>query len=668
MRKKSISVWLICLSIVLSFCVQSGSMASAGGGHKTIDSITLRESPFPIGEGWTVDASYNSNAPYALVKGKKEYLAVGANGTVMRSADGITWKALSRFGRYHLTAIAWDGSKYVVFGSNTDYSFTLYQKPSEGFISADGLTWTKIDFDPGETIHQMVWGESGFVALGEKHIFTSKDGENWTTARTVYNEYGANSLHYLNGTYFISSRYDNQFVFFSKDGQNWSSKPYNSSAAIQDMVWTGKQYIGVGNGIYTSTDGFTWKRQAKSPNGAELLTIVRGHNMYIVTGAASQKNGIHKNVSYTSKDGITWKKTDLSYLHANIYIIYPVAKGFAGIGSNDRQDFPDSTYSIYTRDGTTWSYRLAGSQTGGELSALATNGKRTVAVGMAGTVIYTDDGKTWRGSSPFAYREKLGRPNLYDVVWGANKFVAAGHNGIYYSPDGYSWKQAIVPFRDQYGQLRNIIWTGKFFVASDQSYGTYTSKDGLKWTRIASVSENWLTSMIWDGKRVLAAFNVHNYNTGGGTTKLMQTTDGVNWKLVKTLDLSEVQLAWNGSSYVASGRGDALKVWISKDGLNWSPKTRTVLNGPYTGFDFMTTFDKNFFAMDTSNEEINGETVACNTYYLSKDGVQWEKVVIPPIYQGVSGAGAQRMLDGIKVYGKYMFVGEYNNIMYTSKL
>ncbi|MNW06409.1 hypothetical protein D3C71_2028070 [compost metagenome] len=55
-------------------------------------------------------------------------------------------------------------------------------------------------------------------------------------------------------------------------------------------------------------------------------------------------------------------------------------------------------------------------------------------------------------------------------------------------------------------------------------------------------------------------------------------------------------------------------------------------------------------------------------YYLSKDGVQWKKVAIPPIYQGIDGAGTQRMFDGIKVYGKYIFVGGNDEIMYVDRL
>jgi len=664
--RRSALVTVICLSFLLSLWGPA-PQAEALGAYPEIDSITLQEPTVSMGEGWTLDTTFSSNAPYALTKGKNnEYIAVGPYGTVMKSKDGVSWKALSKFGNYHLTTIEWDGTKYVMFGNNTDYDMDLYRKPSEGFVSTDGLTWTKLDFNPGETIENLAWGQGGFVALGTKHVFTSKDGENWTTSYTLKSERGWNSLKYVNGTYFVSS-YDQNYVLVSKDGLGWSAKTYNAAAGVRDLVWTGHQYIGVGNGIYTSTDGTTWKKQGKSPNGVQLQTIVYGNNVYIVTGASGNNEGVNINVAYTSRDGASWKKVDLSYLHANIYTIYPVKSGFAGIGSNDRQDHPDGTYSIYTKDGSSWSYRLIGTATSGDFNGLATNGKRTVAVGSYGSVIYTDDGKTWRSSSPFSYRGRLGRASLFDVAWGANKFVAVGNGGAYYSADGTTWKPAKIKFRDQFGDLRNVMWAGKFFVASNQVYGVYTSKDGVSWTRVDSVSKDWLTSMVWDGKRLLATFQVYN-EYKPSTTKIMQTTDGVHWKLLKTLDMSEVFLAWNGSTYVVANQYIPTKTWVSKDGVNWSKQTTNLVQDK-DGFNFLTAFDGSFYAMYHSFEELGeGGYDLYDNYYVSKDGVQWRKVTIPDKHPGVNIFGTEMMKDGIKMYGKYIFIGTYGEIMYANKI
>lgn len=113
--------------------------------------------------------------------------------------------------------------------------------------------------------------------------------------------------------------------------------------------------------------------------------------------------------------------------------MYPVDGGFAGLGSNKVENYPDGTYAIYTSDGTKWSYRLAGTSRSGDFNAVATNGKRTVAVGLDGGVVYTVNGTQWKSANPFSYKEGLGRANLFDVAWGANKFVAVGNGGVYVS-------------------------------------------------------------------------------------------------------------------------------------------------------------------------------------------------------------------------------------------
>lgn len=84
----------------------------------------------------------------------------------------------------------------------------IYRKPFEGFVLPDGLTWKKISFNSKETIQNLDWSSGGFVAVGVKHIFTSRDGENWTTTYTLNNQYGADSLKVVNGTYFVSSSSD----------------------------------------------------------------------------------------------------------------------------------------------------------------------------------------------------------------------------------------------------------------------------------------------------------------------------------------------------------------------------------------------------------------------------------------------------------------------------
>ncbi|GFN33169.1 hypothetical protein PCURB6_34290 [Paenibacillus curdlanolyticus] len=653
--KKVAALW--CSLILVMALLLDNITVSAASTYDSIDSIKLQQSPYAIGEGWTVDLSYSNSAPYALIKGKNEYMAVGPYGTVMKSTDGRNWKTLTKFGNYQLTTIAWNGSKYLLFGTNTQYDNEAQYSPSEAFMSADGKEWTKIDFEPGEAIHYAVWGKNEFVAVGREHVYTSSDGIKWTKTFTHPVSYGYHPIEYVHDTYFLYGFEDNK-VYTSKDGRKWTGRARDTKANIISMIWANNQYIGVGNGIYTSADGVSWKKQSNSPSGVNLRSIVTDGTMYIAEGYLQANN---QQVSYTSRDGVKWSKHSLPNLNLEIYSIYPVNGGFAGIGSNES----DGTYSFYTKDGVKWSYKLIGTPVVGEFTGIATNGKRTVAVGYLGSVVYTDNGTVWRSAQPFAYTKNMGRTNLFDVAWGANKFVAVGNGGVYTSSDGVSWSKQKVAFKDAYGSLQSIKWTGKVFVASDQGYGVYASKDGITWTKATKVSKSgyWLTSMVTNGTKVVGAFQI--YNNGKPYTQIMQTTNGIDWTTAATLNSRDVDLAWNGQSYIAVNPYNPALLWTSKDAKKWSKAKVNLDQNDH--FQFTTSFDGYFFAFNDSLKKVNGNYETYIAYYVSKNGTEWKEIKVPD-KQNVETFGDQMVIDGVKAHGYYIFVGGSGQIMYNKQL
>ncbi|MDO7906072.1 hypothetical protein Q5741_06520 [Paenibacillus sp. JX-17] len=324
----------------------------------------------------------------------------------------------------------------MMFGANTEYALEAAYVPSEAFVSTDAMHWKKIDFKPGEAIQDLAWGTSGFVAVGRENVFTSTDGKNWRKTLKLGNNYGSHPVRYVKDTYFIYG-YEEKKVYTSKNGSQWTTSTLDTKANIHDLVWLKDHYLGVGNGIYTSKNGLHWSKQNKSPSGVSLQSVFTNGKTYIAVGQV-QVNGSSRQVSYTSSDSVNWKQHDLSSLHVTVYTMYPVNGGFAGLGSYNQESHPDGTYSIYTGDGVKWSYKLAGTSFSGDFTALATNGRRTVAVGHEGSIIYTDNGTQWKSATPFSYKERLGRASLFDVAYGANKFVAVGNGGVYVSSDGVS--------------------------------------------------------------------------------------------------------------------------------------------------------------------------------------------------------------------------------------
>mgnify|MGYP001201288905 CR=1 FL=1 len=661
-------LWMICFIFVMGLSIPSFISTAAANLNPSIDhSITLQEPPYSIGDGWILDTTFSSATPYDMAIGQKEYIVVGSYGTVMKSKDGIHWKALSKFKNYQLTTIASNKAQYVLFGAQAEYSFEASYTPSEAFISTDGLTWTKTNFPYKEAIQKVVWGNNQYVALGNKNVYTSKDGTNWTSSPLPQTgKFEWSSLMFVHDTYFITS-YDDSYVLMSKDGEKWNIKKYPSSVEIENLIWVKDHYLGIGNGIYTSKDGVNWKKIEKSPTDVFLNTLSYDGQTYLITGYKENK-GKDIHVSFTSKDGLNWKLNSLSNLPVSIYATYPVNGGFAGIGSDTEQDHPDGTYSMFSKDGIHWTTKIIGTSNSGDLNALATNGKRTVAVGLQGSVIYTDDGIHWNGGSPFANPEGY-RPNLFDVVWDGRKFVAVGNGGVYYSSNAVSWnKTTSIHFKDQYGGLRNILWTGKFFIASDQVYGAYYSKDGIKWSQIKSISKPnyWLTSMIWDGKRVIGSLQIYNSKTGHYYTKLMQTTDGLKWNSVKDIDLSDTNLTYKKGHYVAINFYNPNVSWVSNDGLHWYKKQTNLNNDD--NFEFITSIDNYFIAFNNSIGQVNGDYVTYNAYYTSTDGVKWKEIPVPDPHPGFDIHGDEMMKDGIKSHGKYIFVGGLGKIMYTNQL
>lgn len=651
--------------IMLIFLVValSASMAFANGDMNS--SITLQESYY-IGDGWTAYPEFNSFPPHDVVYGDGKYIAVGGYGTVMHSQDGYNWSAYSKLENIHLHTVAWDGSKFLTFGTKSNFLSDSYYRVSTGYISTDAKTWTKIDYEFDEHISGVIWGKDRFVASGSKSVYTSMDGIRWTKMTpTVQGEFfGWDGVLYQNGHFFIAAS-GARHLLVSSDGVKWTYKK-NDSLELYNIVWTGKQYIGSGVGLFTSTDGLTWKKLSNIPNGY-YPAIVYGGNTIIATGVHWLDNGKTKRISLTSKDGIKWASHDISLLPSNVNILYPTKNGIVGLGTNGDAHTPDATIAFKTTDGIKWTSQIVG--TPGNLNGIATNGERSVAVGDYGVIVYTDDGVNWKSSNPIS-----SRPHLQDVAWDGKKFVAVGNGGAYYSADSINWKSTKLPTSKPYPNLDEILWTGKFFVAASQISGVFTSKDGITWTAVSKLNTNspshWVQAMVWDGERVLAAVETYHYDASKRSYKIMQTTDGTTWTDVTTIepkgDYTYVLfLSYNGSSYTIADKYNLEYIWLSNDGRNWS-KTKTNLVD--AGIEFLTSFEGQFYAFgDGIFSDENDNIYTKTTYYTSSNGKTWTEVIIPDRHPDFEEKLFEVLTDGIDVYGQYVFVGSSGMIMTKAK-
>ena len=291
----------------------------AGGSRGTIAYST-------DGIKWTADDELG-NSINGIAWGNDKFVAVGSyghghanstgtfieNGTMVYSADGITWTAVadSTFNethrgpgeyddRYNIYAIAWGNDKFVAGGANNNLAYSM-----------DGITWTAVTnggFEGFEEITTIAWGNGKFVAGGAQGtIAYSTDGVNWTavlesTFKIPLEDEGAfitnpvNAIAWGNGKFVAGGiKYDGgKSIAYSTDGVNWTVanvEDYNYFSAI---AWGGNRFVAAGGrsswegGAAYSTDGVNWTINLKTDEGSYIVNYAKcitwGNGKFVVGG------------------------------------------------------------------------------------------------------------------------------------------------------------------------------------------------------------------------------------------------------------------------------------------------------------------------------------------------------------------------------------------------
>ena len=94
-------------------------------------------------------------------------MAVGDQGVVLGSADGVTWETERTTIRELLTDIVWNGTQFVVTAD-------------KGIIIADGSLWSNLASGVFGRLEAVIWDGTRFIAVGvDGTIRSSSDGINW---------------------------------------------------------------------------------------------------------------------------------------------------------------------------------------------------------------------------------------------------------------------------------------------------------------------------------------------------------------------------------------------------------------------------------------------------------------------------------------------------------
>ena len=239
-------------------------------------------------------SSYSTSV-YAITYANGIFVAVGNQGTILYSVDGIAWEPRTSGTSMNLNGVTYGNGTFVAVG---DHGTIL--------ISPDGQIWTPRTPYSGTTtdLYAIAWGNGIFVAVGYyKTVLTSPDGYTWT-ARTLqafgecpYLVRFGNGIFVLLGK--VSLDIDPSYIFTSPDGLTWTERESPASYSLLGVAYGNSSFVAVGSfgTVLTSPDGSTWTER-NSGTSESFYSVAHGNNTFVAVGDYG--------VIFTSPDGVVW--------------------------------------------------------------------------------------------------------------------------------------------------------------------------------------------------------------------------------------------------------------------------------------------------------------------------------------------------------------------------
>ena len=208
-----------------------------------------------------------------------------------------------------------------------------------------------------------------------------------------------------------------------------------------------------------------------------------------------------------------------------------------------------------------------------------------VAVGGAGKIAYSSDGRSWTAIPPGtgAGQSTFGTTNIIDVAFANNLFFAVGRDRMATSPDGRTWTAVATP---PTGTWNSIAFGGGRWVVVGNAGRTAYSTDGRTWTAVdasGAIANNNIVAVAFGNNRFVIAGN-----SGGA---LAYSSNGAAWTAVPTANVGGLlynsSVAYFNNRWVAGARN---RIAYSSDGASWTgvamPNTSNAVQSNINGIAF----------------------------------------------------------------------------------
>ena len=539
------------------------------------------------------DPPFGGASLNAVTSGGGTFVAVGDDGLIATSTDGVVWTRRESGDDEDLRGVAWNGTRYIAVGLGGPI-----------LASDDATIWRPVGTPFELPLVGVTWSGSRFIAVGDgATILSSEDGEAWEAAATGGGEWVLRAVAcgggacVTGGSYLWSTHYEGTMLR-STDGLTWQPVAVESDFRLQafDLMWTGGRFVAVGSSVdmpmvgwsdigeswefgptvtggppnysavatdgleilvfggagtlLSSPDGAAWSERSTSL-GWWVRDAAWGGGHWVAVGAQGQ--------TAVSEDSFAWT-TAVPRLFDFFYNWRgATSSGSVVVASGD--DTGTGTPFVYrTGDGATWQRVVLDGISG--LTSLTTFGGRFIGVTAAGFAT-SPDGVAW-AEVPVASAPASG-----GLACSPSRCVAVGST-IMTSEDAVTWSTTALP---QGYQPRDVAWDGKQFVVVGRwgVKGTgalfMRSDDGGHWEASEQPGYPVMPTALAAGGGTRAVI-------GGQRGHVFTGTDGFTWQdhdLAESAEMRDV--VWTGSYFAVLGRkpdGISSVVWVSRDGSTWS--------------------------------------------------------------------------------------------------
>ena len=197
------------------------------------------------GVGWVRRATPATNNLRGIAYGNNRFVAVG-EGDILVSLEGLNWSRQPLSGDT-LYSVTYHGGLFVAVGNNGRIQ-----------VSTNGLDWKSVSSPIGTRLNSVTWGGGLFAAVGRYgNVVVSGSGTNWVRRHT--------GGDYLQGVTYGNDRFvaagQSGFGLVSTNGLDWAvSEGLMRLFDVEDVSFANGRFVAVGgNGqVASSSDGQFW--------------------------------------------------------------------------------------------------------------------------------------------------------------------------------------------------------------------------------------------------------------------------------------------------------------------------------------------------------------------------------------------------------------------------